>query len=69
MHKCTTPLPDQQPGPNPIRRPSDAHDMSHMNPGDMQGMNMGDSLDPGRTLLMNEASGTTMNPRVAPCRC
>jgi hypothetical protein len=42
------------------------HEMDHMNHGQMEGMNMGDALNPAETLLMNEASGTSMNPQAAP---
>jgi hypothetical protein len=49
-------------------------DMGHMNhdqmqgqmKGQMSGMDMGETLNPSETLLMNEASGTSMNPESAP---
>ncbi len=62
-----TPPPGQQPAPNAESPdPPMPHDMSQMNHGDMQGMNMGDSQSRAETLLMNEASGTSMNPQAAP---
>ncbi|MGA7412917.1 MAG: hypothetical protein WBW33_20745 [Bryobacteraceae bacterium] len=41
------------------------HDMANMSHGQMEGMNMGGELNPSETLLMNEASGTSMNPEAA----
>lgn len=55
-----------QPAPADATAGQMPHDMSHMGHGQMEGMNMGDSLNPSEALLMNEASGTSVNPESTP---